>query len=172
MKNSLTQHRLPYLILMILILTVSAFAPTSVHNVSASNNDNLFIDANNTIHQQQTENIVFAVIGDYGLASQNEEDVANLVKSWNPNFIVTVGDNNYEKGLAETIDQNIGQYYHDYIFRYTGKYGNGSSTNRFFPALGNHDWGNNGIKPYLDYFTLPGNERYYDFVGGSIHFLF
>ncbi|MBK8615772.1 MAG: metallophosphoesterase [Anaerolineales bacterium] len=170
MKNSLTQHRLPYLILMILILTVSAFAPTSVHNVSASNNDNLFIDANNTIHQQQTENIVFAVIGDYGLASQNEEDVANLVKSWNPNFIVTVGDNNYEKGLAETIDQNIGQYYHDYIFRYTGKYGNGSSTNRFFPALGNHDWGNNGIKPYLDYFTLPGNERYYDFVGGSIHF--
>ena len=24
--------------------------------------------------------------------------------------------------------------------------------------------------PYLDYFTLPGNERYYDFTWGPVHF--
>ncbi|MBK6537264.1 MAG: hypothetical protein IPG09_05645 [Ignavibacteria bacterium] len=28
-----------------------------------------------------------------------------------------------------------------------------------------------GAAPYLNYFTLPGNERYYDFTKGNIHFL-
>lgn len=118
----------------------------------------------------QAENIVFAVLGDYGLAGQNEADVADLVKSWNPNFIVTVGDNNYPDGGDSTIDVNIGQYYHDYIFKYKGKYGSGSVTNRFFPALGNHDWDQNNGRQQELYFTLPGNERYYDFIQGPVHF--
>lgn len=118
----------------------------------------------------QPGKIAFAVIGDYGLAGQNEADVANLVKGWNPDFIVTVGDNNYPDGGDSTIDANIGQYYHDYIFRYSGKYGNGSATNRFFPSLGNHDWDQNNGRQQELYFTLPGNERYYDFAQGPVHF--
>ena len=111
----------------------------------------------------------FAVIGDYGSGEQQAADVAALVKSWNPEFIVTVGDNNYPVGAAETIDQNIGQFYHEYIFPYQGQYGEGSSTFRFFPTLGNHDWDTQGAQPYLDYFTLPGNERYYDVTWGPVH---
>jgi tartrate-resistant acid phosphatase type 5 len=113
---------------------------------------------------------VFAVIGDYGSDTQAEADVAALVKSWNPDFIVTVGDNNYPDGAASTIDRNIGKYYHDFIFPYRGSYGNGATSNKFFPSLGNHDWHAPNAQPYLDYFTLPGNERYYDFIKGSIHF--
>ncbi len=46
-----------------------------------------------------------------------------------------------------------------------------NSTNKFFPALGNHDWYHeDSCKVYTDYFTLPGNERYYDFVRGNVHF--
>jgi hypothetical protein len=112
----------------------------------------------------------FAVIGDYGSAGQPEQDVANLVHSWQPAFIITVGDNNYPYGEAETIDANIGQYYHDYIYPYLGEYGEGAGTNRFFPTLGNHDWDTPDAQPYLDYFTLPGNERYYDFVWEPVHF--
>jgi len=112
----------------------------------------------------------FAVIGDFGLSKTPERDVANLVKSWNPDFIITVGDNNYPDGQAETIDENIGQYYHEFIFPYKGDFGSGSDVNRFFPTLGNHDWTTEGGQPYFDYFTLPGNERYYDFVWGPIHF--
>ena len=117
----------------------------------------------------------FAVIGDYGQSGQPEADVANLVKSWNPDLIITVGDNNYQLGEAATIDQNVGQYYHEFIGNYVGVYGVGSPTNRFFPTLGDHDWGNAfprpaGANPYLDYFTLPGNERYYEFVQGPVHF--
>ncbi|MBI5825033.1 MAG: metallophosphoesterase [Chloroflexi bacterium] len=120
--------------------------------------------------QAQSDKITFAVIGDYGLAGQNEADVANLVKSWNPDFIVTAGDNNYQDGAAWSIDDNIGQYYHDYIFPYTGKYGNGSATRRFFPALGNHDWGANGAKPYFNYFGYYKQQTFYDFVQGPVHF--
>jgi tartrate-resistant acid phosphatase type 5 len=114
--------------------------------------------------------VVFAVIGDYGEAGTAEADVAALINSWNVDFIITTGDNNYSSGAAKTIDKNIGQYYHQYIFPYYGDYGSGAETNRFFPSLGNHDWIANNAQPYLDYFTLPGNERYYEFIWGNAHF--
>ena len=118
----------------------------------------------------EPELVSFAVIGDFGEGNQGEEDVANLVKSWEPDFIITTGDNNYPVGSAETIDDHIGKYYHEFIYPYNGAYGNGADKNRFFPSLGNHDWMTLNAQPYLDYFTLPGNERYYDFVWEPIHF--
>jgi tartrate-resistant acid phosphatase type 5 len=115
--------------------------------------------------------IRFAVIGDYGLVGQPAQDVSDLVKSWQPDFIITTGDNNYPDGEAATIDDNIGQYYHGFIYPYRGEYGEGADINRFFPALGNHDYSpTDGFQPYLDYFDLPGNGRYYDFVWGPVHF--
>jgi hypothetical protein len=123
--------------------------------------------------------ISFAVIGDYGLAGDGlagdrEGGVANLVKSWSPDFIITLGDNNYPAGQEATIVQNIDAYYGEFIDA-------DFSQTRFFPSLGNHDWGQGTIVsiqcagnvctgPYLDHFDLPGNERYYDFVRGSVHF--
>jgi hypothetical protein len=112
----------------------------------------------------------FAAIGDYGFAGPAERDVANLVKSWNPDFILTLGDNNYELGDSTTIDHNIGQYYHEYIYNYKGRYGPKAFSERFFPALGNHDYYTRNGQAYRDYFTLPGNGRYYDFVRGNVHF--
>src|SRR5437879_4454765 len=80
-------------------------------------------------------------------AGQPELNVSNLVRSWSPDFILTTGDDNYPLGEASTIDANIGQYYHDFIFPYTGSYGAGATTNRFYPSLGNHDWGDGYISP-------------------------
>ncbi len=112
--------------------------------------------------------ITFAAFGDYGSNSSNELAVANMVKGWNPDFIITTGDNSYG-GTA--IDTNIGQYYHAYIGNYVGSYGSGSATNRFFPSMGNHDYTDGGgSTAYFNYFTLPNNERYYDFVQGPVHF--
>jgi hypothetical protein len=112
----------------------------------------------------------FAFIGDYGEAGQPEADVAALVAGWSPDLIITSGDNNYPVGAAGTIDANVGQYYHSFIFPYLGGYGSGSDVNRFFPTLGNHDWDTAAADAYLDYFTLSNNERYYDFVWGPVHF--
>jgi predicted phosphodiesterase len=117
----------------------------------------------------------FAIIGDYGDDDLDEELVANLVNSWNVDFIITTGDNSYD---SNPIDDNIGKYYSDWIGNYNGSYGNGSTVNKFFPSLGNHDYGDGGgINAYLNYFTLPGisgnssgNERYFDYIIDNIHF--
>ncbi len=112
----------------------------------------------------------FAVIGDFGAVSPGEAAVAKLVKSWQPHFVITLGDNNYPAGEASTIDENIGRFYAEFIGDYRGKFGPGSAENRFFPSPGNHDWGSpTGIQPYTAYFTLPGNERYYDVDKGLVH---
>ena len=110
----------------------------------------------------------FAVIGDYGIAGPAEKAVAALVRSFRPAFIATTGDNNYPSGEAATIDANVGQYFSDFICPYRGSYGTGAAKNRFFPALGNHDWYAADAQPYLAYFALPGNERYYDVSWGSV----
>jgi tartrate-resistant acid phosphatase type 5 len=126
--------------------------------------------AASTATATEVPKIVFGVIGDYGSGQKPEGDVASLVKSWNPDIIITVGDNNYPWGEAASIDQNVGQYYQEFIGSYKGQYGPGSAQNRFFPTLGNHDWVTDNASAYFDYFTLPGNERYYDFTWGPVHF--
>jgi tartrate-resistant acid phosphatase type 5 len=119
--------------------------------------------------QDTPEGARFAVIGDYGVGDEREQSVATMVKNWEPDFVITTGDNNYPDGEASTIDPHIGQYYQDFIAPYAGSYGFGAETNRFYPSLGNHDWHAEGAEPYLEYFVLPGNERYYDVVRGPVH---
>jgi tartrate-resistant acid phosphatase type 5 len=112
------------------------------------------------------EAVRFAAVGDYGVDNQDELAVANLVANFQPDFVVTSGDNNYLG--AANIDRAIGKYYSAFIGSYTGAYGAGASSNRFFPALGNHEW-ENGYSAYINYFSLPGNERYYEIGRGPVH---
>jgi hypothetical protein len=114
--------------------------------------------------------VVVGCIGDYGSDYISTLQVARLVKSWQPLAIITLGDNNYPAGAAATLDRNVGKFYHDYIWPYPGHYGVGAVSNRFFPCLGNHDWLATNAQPYLDYFTLPGNERYYRLPLGPLEF--
>lgn len=116
-----------------------------------------------------------AAFGDYS-ESIYTQAVSNLVTSLNPDIIITAGDNNY--GAADYED-NVAQYYGTFIGGYAGQFPSGppATQNRFFPALGNHDWDDAGVSAYQSFFTLPGisnsssgNERYYDFVYGSVHF--
>jgi hypothetical protein len=125
----------------------------------------------------------FAVIGDYGSddADFDERDVADLVASWLPDFVITAGDNRYS---SISMDAAVGKYYCDFLTDAgsgTHCSGGNATTNTFFPSLGNHDVNDGGGRnEYLNYFTLPGdgiettgtsgNENYYDFVQGSVHF--
>jgi hypothetical protein len=131
----------------------------------------------------------FAIIGDLGVDNANEADVATLVESWAPEFIVTVGDNIY--GSERTFDSAVGKYYCAYLADITPdddspdcEQGE-SASNRFFPAFGNHDYADGPIddaEDYLNYFDLPGNgipssntsgnELYDDVVQEPIHFFF
>jgi hypothetical protein len=124
----------------------------------------------------EQDTVCFAVIGDYGWMGEDEEDVAALVKGWEPDFILTTGDNNYEYGEYATLSQNIGQFYCDYIYNFDApaQYrceGRAfeDSLNRFFPSPGNHDEkGPYDLEPYLNYFSLPGEEEFYTFTWGPV----
>jgi len=118
--------------------------------------------------ERPAEHVTIAVVGDFGQDGEPAADVAALVRGWAPDFVVTTGDNNYPDGGADTIDRNVGRHYHDYIGPYHGTFGAGAAENRFFPALGNHDWRAPGIEPHLAYFALPGNERYYEVSWGPV----
>jgi hypothetical protein len=123
------------------------------------------------------DSITFAVIGDYGQDSKEEGEVAEMIKKWGVDFIITTGDNNYLLGQRKTIVKNIGKYYCDFIYnpdapadlQCHGK-AEQEKINRFFPCPGNHDNYTKGMKPYLDYFTLPGDEKNYNFTWGPVQF--
>jgi tartrate-resistant acid phosphatase type 5 len=132
-----------------------------------------------------TASYVFAQIGDFGASAgsgdydgTNAGKVATLLKSWSPQFVVTTGDNSYNASGADmttdTYDINVGQHYSEYIFPFgTGQSSTYTSTateNKFFPAVGNHDYVSDSLSFFHSYFTLPGNERYYDFIKGGVHF--
>jgi len=117
--------------------------------------------------------VIAAVVGDYGSPGANSAAVAALITSWTPDVVVTTGDNSYTGDL----DADIGALYHGFIHPYGGRYGAGAAVNRFYPCLGNHDWdqgvdcdGESCHGAHLDYFALPGNERYYDFAAGPVRF--
>lgn len=78
--------------------------------------------------------VTFAVVGDYGWCGMGDlgdcrpaERVAAMVAGWDPDFVVTTGDNNYPAGEAETWDVSTAPY-RAYI------------PDRFEPAAGNHDY--------------------------------
>lgn len=124
----------------------------------------------------------FAIIGDFGTGiMKHEGSVASMVSSWNPDFIITTGDNRYG---AIGYDMAIGQFYCNFLSGVgSGNYciRGDHALNAFFPSLGNHDYTDGyGVESYLEYFTLPGSgidssntsssERYYDFIRGPVHF--
>ncbi|MCA9265579.1 MAG: metallophosphoesterase [Planctomycetales bacterium] len=107
------------------------------------------------------EVVRYAVIADYGTTSSAADDVATLVKSWNPDFVISAGDNNYGDNTLghEDWDRLIGARYGEYLRRRSdGKYPNQTGdTQRFFSSVGNHDaqWTgpNQSTRAgYLDYF--------------------
>jgi tartrate-resistant acid phosphatase type 5 len=141
----------------------------------------------------QASSVTFAVIGDYGMGDANEAAVANMVSSWNPDFIIAAGDDYYSPAGGTGLnryDQSTGKFFCSYLKGVTTDSGavcpeGKARVNRFFPVLGNHDYsdtGNPGTLPnvYTSYFALPGagvpstetsdNERYYDVIQGPVHF--
>jgi len=132
----------------------------------------LFLFGSSLASSQTTK---FACVGDFGTSAASQS-VATMVAGWSPDFVVTVGDNNYTANNATVTswDNNVGQYYGQFIHYPAGStsaYAPGPSTNKFFPSLGNHDW-DAIISGWYNYFELPNNERYYDVVKGPIHFFF
>lgn len=95
--------------------------------------------------------LTLAVIGDYGCqpgstctsSPANELSVSRLVHGWNPQAIITVGDNSYENGSAAAVAADQGPYVPDI------------AAGIFYPTPGNHDWLNGSIEPSTGFFHRP-----------------
>jgi len=94
--------------------------------------------------------IVIASIGDYGVSTLNEQNVASMVESWNPDAIFTTGDNSYN---SCNYNADVDPYYGGYVDRYA-----------FYPSLGNHDYSGDSAgypQNYFAYFDDTVKDRYY-----------
>ncbi len=139
----------------------------------------------------QSSAVTFAAIGDYGSGDEYEGAVATLISGWNPDMILGLGDSYYiDAGGTgdQKYDLSAGRFYCNFlkdVTTITGTFcpAGQAPFNKFFPALGDHDYADagttNGLPAtYTDYFNLPGNgytsssnnERYYDFIYGPVHF--
>jgi hypothetical protein len=101
--------------------------------------------------------IVSAFIADWGNAANGTAmaDVATRVKSWNPEYIVSGGDNIYSP-LASFA--HVTTQYGSYV------------AERFYSAIQNHDYDEpaGGIDDYFDFFVQNQGQMYYTFQRGSI----
>jgi hypothetical protein len=105
--------------------------------------------------------LVIAVIGDYGYCAyrcSNEQAVADLVHSWHPDAVATVGDNSYENALAAEIQGDQRPYAADV------------QAGHFYQVTGNHDWANtcdaSALEPSTAYFGRP--SHYVAHLGGGL----
>jgi tartrate-resistant acid phosphatase type 5 len=128
-----------------------------------------------------------AVVGDFGYDHPYIEELGSMVRGWNPDYVVTTGDNLQTISLPATgtdrYDRVVGRHFCSFMANVApGPYcpsGGQSAKNRFFPATGNHDHADGPLANYLAYFDLPGagatsasptgSELYYDVVLGPVH---
>lgn len=75
------------------------------------------------------------------------------------NFGLLLGDIIYPDGKSEDYDPNLFQYF-GAVFPYVP----------VFTILGNHDW-HEPEENYVKEWKLPGNEHYYSFDYGNVHFV-
>ncbi len=74
-------------------------------------------------------------------------------------FGLLLGDIIYPDGKSAVYDQNLFQYFRE-VFPYVP----------VFTVLGNHDW-HEPEDNYMQEWKLPGNEHYYSFDHGKVHFI-
>jgi hypothetical protein len=102
----------------------------------------------------------FAAFGDIGNTSGSAA-VAKLTRMRNVTFNLLLGDICYgTQPIAAQVDAN---------------YAEEQAKRQLWPALGNHEFtdgcgGGSTAAGYIKYFVLPGNERYYEFRRGPVHF--
>ena len=112
------------------------------------------VEINSRLEPCDMDGDYIVVTAGQGTASASQTDLAGMILGWEPDFMVTAGNNNYPAGEASTIEANWAEF----------------STlvddAKVYPALGPIDNDNtvSGTpgQPQTDkFFYLPGCKRYY-----------
>jgi hypothetical protein len=171
--GKILQMKLPPLLLAVpsLVLADPDTLQLPAENLPASG----WVSGSLTVTQAASVNetpTVVGFIGDYGVASAEEAEVAAMIAGWQPAAVLTGGDNIYGPVNSDPSYFGGQTYWTTYVGNFYGTYMRGrtdslypeqtSQTQRFFPAIGNHDAvGSNGyggdpsmgrVGDYLNYF--------------------
>ena len=113
--------------------------------------------------------VKFIVIGDFGAGTQDQLMVRDqmLAHIEGVDLLITTGDNAYNTGRWEEVDEFVFEINRDILHRVVT-----------FPTTGNHDYATERAAPYLANFMLPenawrvsDNERYYRADWGPLSIL-
>lgn len=133
--------------------------------LSCSNTRHAFTPNTEKVAQywKQENSINFLVVGDWGKKGEPQKNVANSMsqetKKHPCDFIISVGDNFYPKGVKSVYDPQWKESFEDV-------YSSESLKTPWYSAFGNHDYMGK-IKPQLEYNRInplwKSTERYYSF---------
>ena len=115
-----------------------------------------------------TASTKFIVFGDSGVGSDAQRQLATRMASESFDVALHAGDLAYGNtgGTGDGTYRTLNDWFFDI-------YAGWLHRRPVWPSTGNHDSraSNNDGQHYIDMFDLPGNERYYSFDWGQIHFV-
>lgn len=104
--------------------------------------------------------VSFAVLGDSGDATVDQETLAEQINSYPFDLMLHVGDIAYGAGTFSEFDEKYFDIYRELL-----------SYVPVFPVAGNHEYRSPDAAPFRALFDLPNNERWYSFDWGPVHFI-
>ena len=115
-----------------------------------------------------------AFFGDSGRVSSDAENVAQMIRDSDPDFIVHLGDLVYASSeydvTLDPMEELFARYYWWAIGGYKGPFGEGPQDNLLFACMGNHDWEDNfgSEERVQEFFKFPLDEMNYTFKRGCV----
>lgn len=102
----------------------------------------------------------FVVVGDSGSGSAAQLALARRITNVPMDAILFLGDIAYKRGTHEQLQTRFFDVYSGLIQRVP-----------VYSAIGNHEIRTQGGRPFEEVFVFPGNERWYSFQLGDVHFV-
>jgi len=102
----------------------------------------------------------FVVLGDSGTGAPAQLAIARRVASQPMDAILFLGDIAYRSATHERLQERFFDVYGELFQRVP-----------VYSAIGNHERRNAQGRPFAEAFVLPGNERWYSFELGDVHFV-
>jgi acid phosphatase type 7 len=107
-----------------------------------------------------TEPVRFLAFGDSGGGGSDQYALLEQMYTVPYDLMIHTGDIAYDSGTIDQYEDNVFGVYAD-LFRNIP----------FMPASGNHDYRTMQGAPFRDVFNLPGQEKWYSYDYGRVHFV-
>ena len=106
-----------------------------------------------------TEPVRILAFGDSGGGGSDQYTLLKHMFDFPAQLIIHTGDLAYQHGTINQFEETVFTVYAE-LFKNLP----------FFPAAGNHEYETDKAAPFRAVFALPGNEKWYSFDWGRVHF--